>query len=108
MLLWRQNPHEECTSACSEIRGTHSFQVASRWAQTYCCFSCKVSAKVGNCLCLVQGVCADTASCDLTAVVLTTSIEEVQRALEVAVARQESPVGRQDEIVVMAGRGQGD
>ena len=62
----------------------------------------------GNYLCLVQGVCADTASCDLTAVVLAASIEEVQRTLEVALARQESSVGRQDEIVVMAGRGQGD
>lgn len=57
---------------------------------------------------LVQSVCAETASCDLTAVVLATSIEEVQRALEAALARQESSVGRQDEIVVMAGRGQGD
>ena len=56
----------------------------------------------------MQGVCADTASCDLTAVVLAASIEEVQRALEAALARQESSVGRQDEIVVMAGRGQGE
>ena len=56
----------------------------------------------------MQGVCADTASCDLTAVVLAASIEEVQRALEMALARQESSAGRQDEIVVMAGRGQGD
>ena len=88
-------------AAISTLSGAINSNTTAAAFHSYCS---KTTSYMRVNVCL-QGVCSDSASFDLPAVVLAACVQEVQSALEIALVRQEDGTAHKGSEIFVAGAG---